>query len=289
MSTPVIAAAVVTHDGARWIREVLTSILEQSHGVDEIVVVDDHSRDGTCEIIADEFAGRVRVVPSDAPPPGASRIGTYTRIASNFAQAVRECQGADLVALADQDDRWHADRIARQVAAIGSAVMLASDGRLVDDDGEVIGGTLRSAFPVPAGFEAGTGQQRMRGALGHSIATGSASMLRPRRLIERDALDVPPGWLHDRWWSLVACAMDAMTIDESVVIDYRVRADQVVGLQLGLQQEGRRARLIGHGRRLGPSVAKLRDVHRLLVPLAADAGIRGELSWSRLLRTLLDG
>ena len=286
-----VAAAVVTRDGATWIRQVLESILAQSHPVDHVVVVDDGSRDDTCGIIEREFASRVRLVRSADVRPADSRRSLYTRIAANFTQAVIECDSlnVEFVALADQDDVWHPDRIAHQRASIGSATMLASDGTLVDEAGHSRGGTLRSIFPVPAGFDAATPAQRMRWALRHSLATGSASLVRPFPLRAANALMVPPGWLHDRWWSLVTCAMDSFRVDEAAVIDYQVRADQVVGLDAGLQQTSSTGRLLGHGRDLGSSIARLSDLHARLLPLARDRSIRSELSWLRMTRTLLHG
>jgi hypothetical protein len=106
--------------------------------------------------------------------------------------------------------------------------------------------------------------------LRRSVATGGASVLRPSRF---PSLDVPEGWLHDRWWSLVATAMDGMLIDTASVIGYRVQDHQQVGLDTGGQQGGsvRRLRtLVATG---GSSMAKYRDLHRILRPLAANEEI----------------
>ena len=289
MSGPRIAAAVVTYNGAAWIREVLTSILDQSTGLDQVVVVDDHSVDATCEIIRATFGAQIRLIPSQLPRQGTTSVSIYTRIAANFVQAVRECGDAELVALADQDDVWHRDRVAAQIEGIGSATMIASDGALVDDSGRAIGGTLRSVFPIPAGFAASSPAQRMRMALRHSIATGSASVIRPRRLAESGVLDAPPGWLHDRWWSLAACALDSMVVDDTPVIDYRISGEQVVGLDRRAQQGSRLARLVDHGRRARESMAKVTAVHDRLAPIAASAPIRAELTVTRMARTVLAG
>ena len=283
-----VAVAVVTHNGASWIRDVLTSILRQSVSVDRVVVVDDHSDDATCEIVRSAFGSDV-LLTSARQPPTSTSSDTYSRIAANFVQAVRECGPVDLVAVADQDDLWHQDRIARQVETIGASAMLASDGTLVDEGGRALGGTLRSVFPIPAGFASADAGVRMRMALRHSIATGSASLVRPRLLDERGVLDVPAGWLHDRWWSLAACAMDAMTVDDAVVIDYRIRADQVVGLDGGRQRGGRMTRLVGHGRRLRTTMSKVADVHDRLSVVAASDRIRAELTRPRIALTMLGG
>ena len=125
--------------------------------------------------------------------------------------------------------------------------MVASDGRLVDAGGASTGETLRDAFPVPEAWNAMSGPDRMRYALRHSIATGGASALRPSAFPD---LTVPGGWLHDRWWSLLATARDGMLMDTNPVIDYRLTETQQVGLDTGAQAGG--SRLAGLLRQ-GPS------------------------------------
>ena len=54
-------------------------------------------------------------------------------------------QEARFVALADQDDRWHPDKLATLVALIGEAPLIYSDARLVDRDGAVQSDTYWSS------------------------------------------------------------------------------------------------------------------------------------------------
>jgi glycosyltransferase involved in cell wall biosynthesis len=278
--SPSVAIALVTHNAERWIDPLLRSILGQTRQPDSIVIVDDHSMDRTRGIIADILGDRVEVIPATST---ASR--SFDRISQNFVQGVRASQGHDVVVLGDHDDVWLHDRIAHQVGLLTAdagrpALMVASDGRLVDGAGQPIGGTLRSVFPGPPHDACVDPRALLRFTLAHSVATGGASAIRP---LEFPDLSVPPGWLHDRWWSLVAAARAGLRIDDQVVIDYRVQQGQEVGLELGSQGLGglSKARALG----VAGSVRKLIAIRRHLLPLADDAGLRRELTLSSLLGT----
>lgn len=263
MST--VAAALVTYQSAGWLEQTLVSIEAQTRRPSLIVVVDDGSTDDTLDILAAH--GVVAITSSS------SAEDVTTRIAQNFQQAVMACHDAELVVLGDHDDVWRPDRVERQASLLAEcpqALMLASDGAVMDEDGTLTGATLRTVFPVLDEWATCTPAERMAYVLRRSVATGGASMLRPGLF---PSLDVPEGWLHDRWWSLVATARDGMLIDAEAVIDYRVSDSQQVGLDTGAQGRGsiRRLRtLVGTG---GSAMAKYRDLHRLLRPLAADQEI----------------
>lgn len=260
-----VAAALVTYESAGWLEQTLASIDAQTVRPDLIMVVDDGSTDGTLDILAARGIEAIRST-SEADD-------VTTRIAQNFQQVVLACGEADLVVLGDHDDEWLPNRVERQrdlLETAPDALMVASDGDVMDVDGNRTGVTLRSVFPVSADWDSMAPPDRMAYVLRRSVATGGASMLRPGLF---PTLDVPERWLHDRWWSLMAVARDGLLIDTESVIGYRVQDRQQVGLDTGAQAGGslRRLRtLVGTG---GSSMAKYRDLHRLLRPLAVDQEI----------------
>ena len=66
------------------------------------------------------------------------RLGFYR----NFERALALAPaGARYVALADQDDRWHPDKLATLLAELGDAQLVYSDARVVDGDGRVLADT----------------------------------------------------------------------------------------------------------------------------------------------------
>ncbi len=276
-----VAALLVTHNGQQWIGETIDSVVAQSRQPDAIVIVDDHSTDDTIELIQQRCDGRasVHVARSIAHEP-------ITRIAQNFEQGLLACAGYDIVVLGDHDDVWRPHRIAHQAAILEAdarLAMVASDGHLLNGSGVRVCGSLRGTFDVPRDFNVVSPSDRMRMALRHLIATGGASALRPQAY---GGLTIPDGWLHDRWWSLVATALEAMVVDDTVVIDYRLSSGQQVGLDPGSTKRSAASRVLSAGRRFGPSMRKLADIRRELAPVATPR-TGPELRGVRLVRNLL--
>jgi glycosyltransferase involved in cell wall biosynthesis len=224
-----IAAVLVTHNAERWLEQTLASVVAQSAPPDRIVIVDDHSTDRTRDIISNVLGDNVTVLSARATTKDPS-----TRIASNFVQGVRAAD-ADIVILGDHDDVWLPERVAHQIDLLErdpSIAMVASTAALIDENGSLLSGTLRGTFPVPATFSTWARPLQITYALTHSIATGGVSAMRPSAL---SALDVPTGWLHDRWWSLRAVAQGRFLLDDGIVAHYRVASGQQVGLQTANQ------------------------------------------------------
>lgn len=275
-----VAAVLVTSNSERWLEPTLTSILAQTRQPDEIVVVDDRSTDGTRAIIESVLGGDAQVHVSRSAATDLS-----TRIAQNFHLGIQHARTCDLAVLGDHDDIWHADRVEHQVDLLevwDDVTMLASDGRLIDMFGNHVPGSLRETFPVPADFNDLPPAQQMRAAIRRSIATGGASVVRPAAFVD---VDIPPGWLHDRWWSLVSTAREQMRIDDGQVIDYRISPGQEVGLDRGHQGKSPVQRL-GEGvtgaRRTTERLGDLRRLSR-----KATARTAPELRPPRVLRNLL--
>ncbi|WP_083808351.1 glycosyltransferase [Granulicella tundricola] len=97
--------ALATYNGEKYIAQQLDSFARQTRLPDELVVSDDHSTDGTLDIIA-SFASTapfaVKVVVNEGPR-GFNR---------NFENAVRQCQ-YDVILFSDQDDVWFREHVAR--------------------------------------------------------------------------------------------------------------------------------------------------------------------------------
>ncbi len=89
------------YDGARTIEETLRSVLDQTLPPDEVIVVDDGSRDEGPAIVA-RMAERYRITILSQPNSGQSS-------ARNLG--IRHAHG-DLIALLDQDDTWYPQHLA---------------------------------------------------------------------------------------------------------------------------------------------------------------------------------
>jgi glycosyltransferase involved in cell wall biosynthesis len=275
----VITAVLVTHNSERWLRATLESIANQTRKPDSIIVIDDNSTDATQSILA-EFA----IAPISATTTASD---VTTRIAQNFQQGIREAKDADIVVLGDHDDIWHPTRIERQAALLeadDSILMVASDGTLVDENGATTGGTLRTTFPVAANWNDLPANEQLAYALKHSLATGGASALKPAYFADQE---IPEGWLHDRWWSLLATVRLGMLIDLEPVIDYRVQGDQQVGLDTGTQAMNSAQKAKSRAANLKTSVRKAKNLSTILRAQCATPSLHAELTRSKLLKAAL--
>lgn len=115
IARPRILVLLATYNGATWIREQLESILAQRDVDVRVAVRDDCSSDGTRLELA-RFASdpRVRVVGADAPS-GSAAANFLTLVAENPAG---HCE---LIAFADQDDRWNPDKLDRAGRMLASS------------------------------------------------------------------------------------------------------------------------------------------------------------------------
>ena len=277
-----IGVALVTHDSEDVLAETLESIEQQSMPVTHVRIVDDASTDATVDILT-RWCHDMRSRGVDAAFVAATSTGsnTITRTAQNFTQAVRALEGCDLVALADHDDIWLPNRIQTQAALMDQhprALMLASNGLITGDPGPR---TLFEAFDVPSELNHRTCVNVARFVIRQSVATGSASMVRPGPLTALPNFAPPRGWLHDRWWSILAASCCGLRIDETPVIDYRISGTQQVGLQRGRQTSEGFARA-GAGR--WSDLAKFRDLMSMRSHACVDA--RAAFGMAALVSTL---
>lgn len=182
-----IAAIVVSYQSAATIDDCLTR-LRAAQGVSAIRVVDNHSSDGTLEIVQRHAAGDARVRFIDNPDNPGFGVGCN--------QGVADLGGAPTgwLAFVNPDCLLEADALARLralAAPLGEALLGAD---LVDDDG-VRDGAARRNDPDFAGMLAGALRRAPSAALNLAPddsqalqrvqAVSGALMLMPRALFER--------------------------------------------------------------------------------------------------------
>src|SRR5665648_659943 len=90
-----VSVAMCTFNGSKFIREQLTSIINQTRHPDQIIICDDISTDNTIEIIQsilEKTSIKWTILIND------SRLG----VAKNFEKAIGLCNG-DIIFTSDQD------------------------------------------------------------------------------------------------------------------------------------------------------------------------------------------
>lgn len=117
-----VSVCLAAHNGHRWIESQLASILAELEPQDDVVVVDDASRDQTAAVVESIEDPRITVVRQE---PNAGHVRT-------FEHALSLAKG-DVVMLSDQDDLWQPGRRARLVAALEGADVAVGNYRTFGD------------------------------------------------------------------------------------------------------------------------------------------------------------
>jgi glycosyltransferase involved in cell wall biosynthesis len=137
---------------------------------------------------------------SDDPRFTASRSEERLDPYRNFERALRLLPASvELIALSDQDDRWHPDKLATLRDALGDAQLVYSDLRLVTRDGRILRDTL---------WRGRRNDHSNLASLLIANAVPGAAMLLRREVVET-ALPFPrtPAiQYHDHWLALAALA-----------------------------------------------------------------------------------
>lgn len=133
------SVCIATYNGERFLKEQLDSILIQLKPEDELIIVDDASRDNTVNLIKNYHDNRIKLYVNKQ-----NRGVNYS-----FSQAISEAQGEYLF-LSDQDDIWPSGRI--EVMLIGfvqsRALLLSSNFISIDAEGNNLEGYSNCVEPV---------------------------------------------------------------------------------------------------------------------------------------------
>ncbi len=209
---------LATCQGEAWLPELLVSIQAQSYSDWTLLVRDDKSEDGTRQILRAAAATdrRIVIAPDDGLRRGA--VGNFAWL----LQAARKA-GADNILLADQDDIWRPEKVARQVHALQ---MTESGGpgtpRLVYCDAVVVDAlrqTIHPSFFRQNRLPYGSGR-RLNTLLGRSYVLGCACAVN-RALVEL-ALPLPEiAASHDWWLALCAGGAGEIACLDVPLLEYR--------------------------------------------------------------------
>jgi glycosyltransferase involved in cell wall biosynthesis len=211
-----IAICMATHDpDPRLLSRQIESLRAQTE-TDWICLIRDDGSDGrrfaelTAIVAGDE---RFKVARGERP------LGPYR----NFERVLSQLPaGPSLVALCDQDDRWHPEKLSVLRQQLRDAQLAYSDQRVVDRDGTVLSPTM---------WRERRNQWRDLASLViANTVTGSAALMR-REVVEL-ALPFPevPGLqLHDHWLATVALATGKLRYTSRPLSDYVQHADAVLG------------------------------------------------------------
>lgn len=225
-----VSVVMATHNGAQYIQEQIESILFQSHPVSEIIISDDASSDGTLGIVAKTLRkhhGTV-AIPRLITLPNRKPLG----IAQNFAQGLNAA-AFPLIALADQDDVWHIDKIKNLMAFFEQktdVLLVHSNAELTDGHGVSLHLSLFDALGISsAELAVESSVAGYRALLKRNLVTGATVMVR-KSLVEQ-ALPIPSAWIHDEWLAMMASILGRVESTTEQLIEYRQHGKNQIGAQ----------------------------------------------------------
>lgn len=215
-----VSVALCTYNGERFIREQIQSILDQSRRVDEIVLGDDDSADGTVRIVEAmlEGSGIDLLIRHHRPGLG---------VRANFSDAIAATSG-DVIVLCDQDDIWVPTKVERLLDALEGVELVHSDAELIDSKGESLGALLLDELRASQ-WERENLQKgdALAVLLRRNLVTGATTAVNGE--FARAAMPVPEGWIHDEWLALLAALDHSLRLLPEALTLYRQHENNQIG------------------------------------------------------------
>lgn len=204
-----ISIALATYNGAKFLREQLESILNQSVTDFEVVVCDDCSTDKTPQILQ-EYASRD------------SRFKVYQNAKNlgfkkNFEHILSLCKG-EFIAFCDQDDIWEPNHLEILYKNIGENDCIGANSLIIDEKGVSQNKTLLEYWPIHVMPK--NEKELFQHELYSNVIQGTASLIRASLI--KQALPIPEDIkYHDYWFALVAGLNEKCKYISDVVLKYR--------------------------------------------------------------------
>ncbi|MGG7619620.1 glycosyltransferase family 2 protein [Bacillus coreaensis] len=199
-----VSVAMATYNGEKYIRQQIDSILSQLGMNDELIISDDHSKDGTISIIKEYMKedSRVQLYMNDDKG-----------VTSNFDNAIKHTRN-DIIFLSDQDDVWKPEKvetIKSYYEKHPNIHMIMSDITVVDNN---LNPTIDS-FYAYRGSRAGV----LKNILKNSYIGCAMSF---RKELKEKILPIPRNVpMHDMWIGLVADMNKSALLIPEKLIYYR--------------------------------------------------------------------
>lgn len=209
-----ISVCMAVFNGERYLEEQLRSILVQLSVQDEVIIVDDCSRDSSENLIRSMRDSRIILLRNE------SNLGPT----ASFARAISHAKG-QYIFLSDQDDVWHSEKVATICQTFDStkSLVIVSDARIVDSNCNVLSESFFSLRDSRPGF---WHNLYKNGFLGCCMALRS----------EAKAFFLPfPDFkqMHDEWIGLCASIAGEVTFIQEKLIDYRRHEKNVTRMTHG--------------------------------------------------------
>lgn len=223
-----ISVALCTYNGVNYLGDQLESILNQSQPIDELIICDDRSTDGSKSILNTYQQRYPEIITLHENEVSLGAV-------KNFERAISLTSGT-FVFLADQDDVWEPHKIETMMAYFNAhphCLLLFTNASLIDANSKHIEGTLWGRF----GFDEELQQQWKNQhfqiqALIQNQNKITGATIGFRSVLKADVLpmDLPNKVWHDCFLGLMASKYNGLHFLNLSLVRYRIHAGQQVGL-----------------------------------------------------------
>lgn len=216
------------YNGAAFVQEALTSILEQTFSEFECLIVEDGSTDATCEILSSFRDPRIRLLRNH------SNLG----LARSLNKGLEAARGR-YIARMDADDLSWGHRLRAQMDFMGAHPEVGLCGAWI----EVVGDGVRQVWRYPSDHDTVRTRLLFECALAHPVVMMNRHLLDQGRLSYDESFGAAQDY---ELWSRAARCCVLANLSE-VLLTHRLHEEQVGQRKAAIQQVGAakvRARLL---------------------------------------------
>ncbi len=194
-----ISVCMTTHNGEKYLRPQLESILAQLEDGDELLISDDNSHDHSLDIVRSYRDTRIRILPSRK----------FRDPSKNFEYVLQHARHA-LIFPSDQDDYWYPTKLREMKTSLDSADLVYCNSRLVFENNAKPPQPFIT-LPNPTGLISNLLKSSYMGC----------SMAFHRKVLDK-ALPFPHnGVMYDQWIGLIAERHFKVRYLNQVLMDHR--------------------------------------------------------------------
>lgn len=221
-----ISVCIATYNGSAFIVRQLDSVLSQLKENDQVIVVDDCSKDNTVQIIRETYGERVEVYVNE------SNAG----VIKSFEKAISKATG-DILFLCDQDDEWLENKVKTVLSVFEQtdARLVVHDAQVTDNDGNIIHSSWNTY-----------NKNREQGIIGNVVknAFTGCCMAFKKELVSSFLPFPAKIEMHDQWIALV-CMMNQKQIGyvKEPLMKYVRHGGNVTGMKTRSTKERIKGRL----------------------------------------------
>ncbi|WP_292009520.1 glycosyltransferase family 2 protein [Chryseobacterium sp.] len=232
------SVAMCTFNGERFLKKQLDSILSQTIPIDEIIICDDSSTDGTQKILSEyqiQFPHLFKVYIND----------DTLKSVKNFEKAISLCTN-DIIFLSDQDDLWLPSKVESFFKIFQKSTeidVIASSAYIIDENENRI--NKNTIWDIFSFFKARNIQYKYFEIFNLIGNTATGANMAFRKSIINEIIPFPDQhYHHDEWIALVSSLKNRFYFLDEKTGSYRIHDLQQIGGVFFDNKKNEKSRLI---------------------------------------------